>query len=95
MKLPKRALCHYELFDYHLEITHFRGVYTSPPTPHYNKSTIVNLASQKTNDTHWVAYNKHGTTVEYIDSFGDLKPQYELAAYFGETADILYNTDFH
>lgn len=50
---------------------------------------IINLDSSQNNGTHWVAYAKINSYVEYFDSFGDLKPPKEFVKYIGN--DIKYN----
>lgn len=40
------------------------------PSPHYNESVIVNLDTQHSCGTHWVACNKYDTTVKDFDSLG-------------------------
>lgn len=58
-----------------------------------NECAIINLGSQKSKGTHWVAYRKSGNIVEYFDSFGNLKPPKELVKYLGSKVKILYNND--
>lgn len=50
---------------------------------------IVNLDSSAGPGTHWVAYCKKGTDVQYFDSFGNLRPPQEIVQYLGK--DIKYN----
>lgn len=54
---------------------------------------ILNLDIEKNQGTHWVAYIKNGNTAEYFDSFGNLKPPYELVKYLGKSVNILYNNE--
>lgn len=96
--LPKHALSNYEILNYikQLQIPHFRGVFMRdklPKTIKYKECGIVNLDSSAHKGTHWVAYKKHGNTVNYFDSFGQLKPSQELVRYFGSNVKILYNKD--
>jgi hypothetical protein len=89
----------YEIVKYakrHLKIPNFRGVFmrdTLPIRPYANECAIVNLDLNKNRGTHWVAYIKSGNTINYFDSFGDLKPPQELVEYFGRKANILYNNN--
>jgi hypothetical protein len=66
---------------------------TLPSQPHKNECAIVNLDLNKNRGTHWVAYVKFGNTVNYFDSFGDLKPPQELVRYFGGKINMLYNNN--
>lgn len=62
--------------------------------PRRNESAIVNLDSVSGPGTHWVAYKKHGNSVIYFDSFGNLRPPPELETYFRRNhpeVDIYYN----
>lgn len=61
-----------------------------PTKPNYNESAIVNLDNKDGVGTHWVAYRKRGSKVEYFDSFGDLPPPLELVRYLAESK-ITYN----
>lgn len=61
--------------------------------PRKNESAILNLDVMKNPGTHWVAYRKINDTVEYFDSFGNLKPPKELVRYFGGEVKIYYNND--
>lgn len=56
------------------------------------ESAILNLDVSKNRGTHWVAYIKKDNTVNYFDSFGNLKPPRELVKYFGKT-EIFYNNE--
>lgn len=47
-----------------------------------NESGIVNLDSISGAGTHWVCYSKRGSFIEYFDSFGNLRPPFELQRYF-------------
>lgn len=94
--VPKRELTNYDLIAYakKLQIPHFRGVYmrdTLPAKPRKYESAILNLDSNRGPGTHWVCYKKHGDTVYYFDSFGNLRPPAELVRYFGGNATIKYN----
>lgn len=66
----------------------------------HNESGIVNLDSFEGKGTHWTAYVKHGSVIKYFDSFGNLKPPFELIKYFNSNSarskrpiTILYNHD--
>ena len=50
--------------------------------PRFEERGIVNLDNASDPGTHWVAYKKHGSTVVYFDSYGNLKPPLELQRYF-------------
>jgi len=55
---------------------------------------IVNLDDSSNKGTHWVSYKKHGSQIQYFDSFGNLKPPVELQRYFNSGpyyVDISYN----
>lgn len=46
--------------------------------------------------THWVAYNKCGNSINYFDSYGNLRPPQELSKYFCSNQSksaIYYNHD--
>lgn len=62
-------------------------------TPKRNECAIVNLDSSTNKGTHWVAYRKRGNSIEYFDSFGNLKPPIELVQYLGQNVKIFYNND--
>ena len=65
---------------------------TLPRTPRKYESAIVNMDSSTGAGTHWVCYKKLGDKVRYFDSFGDLRPPWELLRYLGSAAaDIQYN----
>lgn len=61
-----------------------------PQNPKSTECAVVNLDSITGPGTHWTAYYKRGSTVEYFDSFGNLKPPKELIRYF-KKCRILYN----
>lgn len=50
-----------------------------------NESAILNLDVSKNRGTHWVAYIKNNNTVNYFDSFGNLKPPRELVSFWKST----------
>lgn len=50
---------------------------------------IINLDNSKGPGTHWVAYAKNNSYIEYFDSYGDLRPPKELIRYTGRK--VLYN----
>lgn len=60
-----------------------------PKRPRRNECGIINLDSSTGSGTHWVAYHKKGTNIEYFDSFGNLQPPKELLNYLGD--NIMYN----
>lgn len=60
-----------------------------PKNAHKYECGIVNLDSSSGNGTHWVAYYKKKSNVNYFDSFGNLKPPQELVNYLGD--QITYN----
>lgn len=63
-----------------------------PLKPQRNECGIVNLDCAKGAGTHWVAYVKKGNSVQYFDSFGNLKPPLEIISYLGQNrAKITYN----
>lgn len=62
-----------------------------PKLAKQNESAIVNLDTKRGPGTHWVAYRKKGNSVEYFDSFGNLRPPLELEIYFGPRVNIEYN----
>ena len=68
------------------KIPNFRGVFmrdTLPPLPRKRECAIVNLQGEHEGiGTHWVAFRKDENTVNYFDSYGDLKPPKELIKYF-------------
>lgn len=43
-----------------------------------NKCAVLNLDNINERGTHWVAYNKYGGSISYVDSFGTLEPKIEL-----------------
>ena len=60
-----------------LDIPHFIGVFSRdrlPSRPKFKESAIVNLDTENSTGTHWVAYKKIGKNVHYYDSFGNLTP---------------------
>lgn len=63
---------------------------TLPKTSRQRESAILNLDTSTNQGTHWVAYRKINDTVDYFDSFGNLKPPKELVHYLGK-AKIFYN----
>ena len=56
-----------------------------------NESGIVNLDNAEGSGTHWVAYAKRGNRAIYFDSFGNLRPPWELERYLGNMTQIEYN----
>lgn len=63
-----------------------------PKWPWKNEAGIINLDDKANPGTHWVAYKKTGTDVEYFDSFGNLRPPLEVMQYFAGS-NISYNTE--
>ena len=75
-------------------IPFFRGVFmrdTLPTRARSNECGIANLDENRGTGTHWVAYAKRGSRVQYFDSFGNLRPPTELIHYFGRGTTITYN----
>ena len=70
---------------------------TIPARVRPNECGIANLDENRGEGTHWVAYAKRGSHVQYFDSFGNLRPPAELIDYFGRgtttTIMIKYNHD--
>lgn len=58
--------------------------------PRRTECAVVNLDSMSGPGTHWVAYYKKGSLVQYFDSFGNLKPPKELMEYF-KNCCVTYN----
>ena len=55
---------------------------------------VVNLDDISGKGTHWVCYKKRGVSVQYFDSFGNLKPPVELQHYFNTGpyyTEVYYN----
>lgn len=78
-----------------MQIPHFRGVFmrdTLPKKPWSNECGIINLDTFSGEGTHWVCYYKKNDTVEYFDSFGNLKPPKEFVNYL-KNCKIKYNRD--
>lgn len=67
---------------------------TLPTSPNFAESGVVNLDKNSGGGTHWTAYKKLGNTVQYFDSYGDLKPPIELMQYF-RGSEIRYNYENH
>lgn len=53
-----------------------------PKHPYENECAIINLDNKTGPGTHWVAYRKFKSNIEYFDSFGNLGPPKELLKYF-------------
>ena len=62
-----------------------------PKRPLRNECAVVNLDSADGPGTHWIAYCKKGSPVDYFDSFGNLPPPRELFKYFGSKRKVYYN----
>lgn len=57
---------------------------------------VINLDNAENPGTHWVAYKKYGQSINYFDSFGNLRPPLEVINYFKsdkKSNTILYNHD--
>lgn len=60
------------------------------------ESGIINLDNNSGVGTHWTAYIKHNKTINYFDSYGNLRPPNEVISYFlsdGSRNKIVYNYD--
>lgn len=83
-----------EKYAHIMKIPNFRGVFMRNGLPlngsHYRESGIINLDDKTGPGTHWVAYRKNGSNVNYFDSFGDLQPPEELMNYLN-VDKIRYN----
>lgn len=76
-----------------MKIPHFRGVFSRdrlPFAPNQKECAVINLDSENSKGTHWVAYKKFGKKVNYFDSFGNLPPPLELQIYL-KGCEINYN----
>lgn len=66
-----------------------------PKSPLSNESAVVNLDLSEGAGTHWVAFKKHGATVNYYDSYGNLPPPLEVTKYLKrgryKAKEIYYN----
>lgn len=87
MSIPHHALTDVELKKYAqaLNLLNFRGVYMRNNLPkkiRKRESGIINLDNRTGPGTHWTAYNKNNITVDYFDSYGDLRPPIEVMKYF-------------
>lgn len=64
-----------------------------------NETGIVNLDSIHGSGTHWVCYRKQKNVINYFDSFGNLRPPYQLVSYFKtsdqQPVEIYYNYNRH
>lgn len=94
-----RPLTNYDLLKYakKLKIPNFRGVYMLDELPRRAKAkerAVINLASGDSEGTHWCAYKKGGTNVEYFDPIGNLKPPKELEGYLKD-CELFYNYERH
>lgn len=63
-----------------------------PKKPYKNECGIVNLDITTGPGTHWVAYFKSNSNIEYFDSFGNLKPPREIMRYLGSNINYNYIT---
>lgn len=98
IRLPNHALSNFDIEKYikQLKIKHFRGVFMKDRLPkkvHKYESGVINLDNSFGPGTHWTAYKKCGNTIYYFDSFGNLKPRFEVCKYFnsGGKCNIFYN----
>ena len=79
-------------------LKNFRGVFMRDALPkrvRANESGVVNLDDSKGPGTHWVAYKKRGRTVNYFDSYGNLRPPLEVESYLCSSSPktrIIYNS---
>lgn len=97
MQLPRRPLTDADLLKYAKNAPYFRGVFMKnmlPYKPYKNESGIVNLDDDSGSGTHWVAYKKRNSNVDYFDSFGNLRPPKEVVDYF-RGSKIRYNYERH
>lgn len=60
-----------------------------PKRPRKHECAVVNLDNSTGPGTHWVAYYKKDSNIEYFDSFGNLRPPIEIINYLG--SKIKYN----
>lgn len=59
---------------------------TLPPRgPWKREASIVNLDKSSGLGTHWVCFRKNENTVDYFDSYGDLRPPIEIQKYLKGT----------
>lgn len=99
--MPRRPLTNVDLVKFVnvLKIPNFRGVYMRDRLPSKIKTKetgIVNLDTFTGRGTHWTAYVKNKTEIQYFDSIGNLAPPLELVKYFssdGQHNTINYNFD--
>lgn len=63
---------------------------TLPKRPWKREASIVNLDNSSGEGTHWVCFKKNQNTVDYFDSYGDLRPPVEIQKYLSG-AYISYN----
>lgn len=63
-----------------------------PKIPFLTECGIINLDSSRNYGTHWVAYAKIRDSVEYFDSYGNLRPPKEFIKYMRK-CKVLYNYD--
>lgn len=85
--IPNRPLTNNDLIKYAalLKLNDFRGVFMRDLLPlriNNNECGIINLDSVHGKGTHWVSYRKKNNSIEYFDSFGNLKPPKEVQLYF-------------
>lgn len=62
-----------------------------PARPLNVECGVINLDSDENPGTHWVAYVKDNTYVEYFDSYGNLKPPIEFVRYIKCKINYNYN----
>lgn len=47
--------------------------------------------TSKNRGFYWVAYIENGNTVQYFNSFGNLKPPQGVVKHFGDDVKVIYN----
>lgn len=75
------------------DIKNFRGIFSIdnlPTKPWAKESCIVNLSVSRQEGSHWVCFEKKGKTVRYFNSFGNLRPPFEIVDYLKDCR-FLYN----
>lgn len=92
-RLPNRPLTNLDIINSAEDIPYFRGVFMRNELPNYPLSKecgIINLDSSENPGTHWVAYAKYNSHIEYFDSYGNLKPPKEVLKYLGRNLNYNY-----
>lgn len=92
--MPRNTpLTDHDILRFAKGLPYFRGVFmkdTLPRRPWNRESGVVNLDLNIGPGTHWVAYKKAGNLVVYFDSFGNLRPPFEVEKYF-KNCKIYFN----